>query len=84
MIVDNLFLAFGKDYLDHLLLSAENGMIKVSLDADERLAESDNRLAVVEGRVDLVRQDMKRSEQRLDVVVARAAEDEDAHLNERY
>ena len=54
-------------------------MVRVSLDSDERLAESDNRLAVVEGRVDNVR----RSEGRIDVVVARAAEDEDAHHNEK-
>ena len=71
----SFFIAFGKDYLDHLLLSAESGMVKVSLDSDERLAGSDNRLALVEGRVDLVRRDLSRSEQRLDVVVARAAED---------
>ena len=55
---------------------------QVSLDADDRLAGADNRLTVVEGRVDVVRQDFVRSEQRLDVVVARAAEDSDAHMNE--
>ena len=76
-------LAFGKDYIDHLLLSAERGMVKVDLDADERLAETDNRLVLVEGRVDLVQRDLHRSDQRLDVVVARAAEEEDGHLNEK-
>ena len=79
-----IILANGKDYIDHLLFCAESGMVKVSLDSDERLAESDNRLAVVEGRVDNVRRDLRRSEGRIDVVVARAAEDEDAHQNEKY
>ena len=78
-----LFIAFGKDYLDHLLLSAERGMVKVDLDADVRLAETDNRLAVVEARVDLVQRDLHRSDQRMNVVVARAAEEEDGHLNEK-
>ena len=58
-------------------------MIKADLDGDVRQAETDNRLAIVEGRVDLVRRDLGRSEQRLDVVVARAAEDNDAGINER-
>ena len=58
-------------------------MIRVSLDADERLAGSDNRLALVEGRVDLVRRDLGRSDQRINVVVARAAEEADAHANEK-
>ena len=58
-------------------------MIRLDLDADERLAESDNRLMVVENRVDLVRRDLGRAEQRLNVVAARAAEDGDASLNEK-
>ena len=76
--------AFGKDYLDHLIHSAKAGMIRVSLDADERCAMADNRLTAVEGRVDLVQRDLGRSDQRLDVVVARAAEDGDSIVNERY
>ena len=74
----------GKDYIDHLLGSAEAGMIRIDLDADERMMASENRLTVVESRVDLVRTDLGRSNQRLDVVVARAAEDGDANVNVRY
>ena len=74
----------GKDYIDHLLSFADSGMIRVSLDADERMAASDNRITVVETRVDLVRRDLVRSEQRVNVVVARASEDGDAQANERY
>ena len=74
----------GKDYLDHLLQSAEAGMVRVSLDTEDRLAESDNRLTVVEGRVDLVRRDLGRSDQRLNVVVARAAEEADSRINEKF
>ena len=48
-----------------------------------RLVVSDNRLATVESRVDLVRRDLCRSDQRLNVVVARAAEERDAASNER-
>ena len=73
----------GKDYIDHLLNNADSGMVQVSLDSDVRIAGSDNRLAMVEGRVDLVRHDMRASHQRLDVVVARAAEDTDAVLNDK-
>ena len=68
--------AFGKDYLDSLLTQADSGMVKVSLDADICLSESDNRLTVVEGRVDLVRQDL--------VDVAWAAEEANAALNQRF
>ena len=73
----------GKDFIDHLLASADAGMIQVSLDADVRIAGSDNRLSIVEGRVDLVRHDMENSNVRLDVVVARAAEDTDAAQNDK-
>ena len=73
----------GKDYLDHLLQSAESGMIRVSLDADDRQAQADNRIAAVEGRVELVRRDLGRSDQRLNVVVARAAEEADGIANEK-
>ena len=79
----NLMSAFGKDYIDHLISSSDTGMVQVSLDTDVRMSGSDNRLAVVEGRVDLVRHDMASSSQRLDVVVARAAEDTDASLNDK-
>ena len=75
--------AFGKDYFDRLLAHADQGMVRVSLDAEDRLAESSNRVTVVENRVDLVRRDLGRTEQRLNVVVARAAEDGDAILNEK-
>ena len=73
----------GKDFIDHLLSCAESGMVRVNLDLDLRQAEADNRLTLVEGRVDLVRRDLVRTDQRLDVVVARAAEDGDAILNEK-
>ena len=59
-------------------------MIRIDLDSDDRAAASENRMAVVEGRVDLVRRDLGRSHQRINVVVARAAEDGDAILNERF
>ena len=75
--------AFGKDLLDHHIARCEDGMIRVSLDGDVRASEADNRLAVVEGRVDLVRRDLALSSQRLDVVVARASEDGDAVSNEK-
>ena len=58
-------------------------MVRVSLDADERASGTENRLALVEGRVDLVRRDLSRGDQRLNVVVARAAEEADCHLNEK-
>ena len=73
----------GKDYLDHLINSAEAGMVRVSLDADERLAGIDNQVSLVDGRVDLVRRDLARSDQRINVVVARAAEEADSHTNEK-
>ena len=58
-------------------------MVRVSRDADDRLAASDNPLTVVEGRVDLVRREQGRSEQRLNVVVARASKEADSIVNER-
>ena len=73
----------GKDMLDHYINCADSGMVRVSLDGDERAAEADNRLALVEGRVDLVRQDLARNSHRLDVVAARAAEDSEAAQNEK-
>ena len=74
----------GKDFLDHLLHSAEAGMVRVSLDADERLAGADNRLTLVEDKVDLVRRDLSRQDHRLNLAAARAAEDNDEFLNERF
>ena len=74
----------GKDMLDHLIAGAEAGMVRVSLDGDLRAAEADNRLALVEGRVDLVRQDLAKNGHRLDIVAARAAEDSEAAQNEKY
>ena len=80
----NLKTFVGKDYLDQLLASADQMMLRISLDADERLAEADNRITLVENRVDLVRRDLGRYDHRLDVVVARASEEGDAIENERY
>ena len=74
----------GKDYIDHLFAAADSGMIKVDLDSDVRLSADENRLTVVESRVDLVRRDLGQSNKRLNVVVARAAEDGDALINEKY
>ena len=73
----------GKDLIDHFMSFAESGMVRVSLDGDLRANEADNRLAMVEGRVDLVRRDLVRSNQRLDVAVARASEDGDQNLNDK-
>ena len=73
----------GKDLIDHLLACVESGLVRVDLDSESHGAEVDNRLALIEGRVDLVSRDLARSDQRLDVVVARAAEDGDAALNEK-
>ena len=73
----------GKDYIDALLSQAESGMVRVSLDTDLRQSEADNRVTLVESRVDLVRQDLGRQTQRLNVAVARAAEEADAHTNLR-
>ena len=76
--------ANGKDYLDSLLAQADSGMVRVSLDADVRQSEADNRIAVVESRVELVRQDLGRQNNRLYVVVCRAAEDGDEAINQRF
>ena len=70
-------------FIGSLIAQADSGMVKVSLDADVRQAEADNRMAVVEGRVDLVRQDLRHQSSRLNVVVARAAEEADASVNQR-
>ena len=75
--------AVGKDYLDHLFAQADAGMIRVSLDTDDRLVADENRLTAIEGRVDVVRREVVRSDQRVDVVVARSAEEGDAIINER-
>ena len=80
----HLKVAFGKDYIDRLLYNCDQQMIRLSLEADDRLASSESRVNVVENRVDLVRRDLGRTDQRVNVVVARAAEDGDAILNEKY
>ena len=75
--------ANGKDYVDHLFCSSETVMRQLSEDMDDRMARSINRTTAVEGRVDLIRRDQARSDQRINVVVARAAEEADALANER-
>ena len=79
----HLLTPFGKDYLDRLLYHADQGMVIVDLDTDLRASASENRLTVVENRVDLVRRDLGRAEQRLNVAAARASEDGDAVANEK-
>ena len=76
--------AFGKDYIDRLLYNCDQQMVRLSLDAEARLAGSESRVTVTENRIDLVRRDLGRTDQRVNVVVARAAEDGDAILNEKY
>ena len=73
----------GKDYLDHLLNHCDSGMVQAALDADARMAAVENRVTHVDNRVDLLRRDLGRSDQRINVVVARAAEDTDCVQNER-
>ena len=75
--------AFGKDYIDNLLAQCEEGMIRISLDFDVRQDQAENRLAAVEGHVAILRRDLTASDGRVDVVVARAAEDGDAVINDR-
>ena len=75
--------AYGKDYIDHLFTSAEAGMKEVSADTDVRLSRDETRLTITEGRVDLVRRDQVLCNQRINVVVARAAEEADAIWNEK-
>lgn len=58
-------------------------MVKVSLGADNCLADDSNHLTSVGGRVDLVRRDLLKSDQPINVVVANAAEDGDAVLNKK-
>ena len=76
--------ANGKDYVNHLLSSVEARMPKLNMDTDDRQVQQEVRLTVVETRVDLVRRDLGRSDQRINVVVARAAEEADAIQNERF
>ena len=73
----------GKDLVDHLIACAVAGMVRVSLDGDVHAVEADNRIALVEGRLDLVRRDLARSNHCLNVVAARAAEESDAAANEK-
>ena len=75
--------AYGKDYVDHLLSSAESQMRMISADVDERMARGEDRMTLVESRVELLQQDDVRAEQRINVVVARAAEDADAVWNDK-
>ena len=75
--------AYGKDYLDHLIGGSEQGMRQLHEDMDDRWAREANRATAIQGRVDLLRRDHVRTEQRINVVVARAAEEADALMNER-
>ena len=59
-------------------------MARLNMDTDDRQVQQEVRLTVVETRVDLVRRDLGRSDQRINVVVARAAEEADAIQNERF
>ena len=76
--------AYGKDYLDHLISESELGMRKLSEDMDDRMVREANLVTSVNGRVDLLRRDQVRSEQRINVIVARAAEEADARVNARF
>ena len=58
-------------------------LIKVDLDVPDRLTVDENRMTVVEGSVQIVRGDLTRANDRINYVVARAAEDGDAALNEK-
>ena len=51
---------------------------------EDRVAIDENRLTVVETRVDLARQDLTLANSRINYVMSRAAEDGDAILNEKY
>ena len=73
----------GKDLIDFLLSGVESGMIRADLEAEAQCIDVDNRLALVEGRVDLIRQDLAKTDARVDINVARASEDGDAIINEK-
>ena len=76
-------LVTGKDFLDHLISKADEAFARIGQDMDDRMSFEDNRIIAVEGRVDLLRRDQSRSDQRINVVVARSAEEADGHINER-
>ena len=59
-------------------------MVKLNQDLDDRHATEVNRVTAVEGQVALLHRDQVRSDRRVNVVVARAAELADAHTNERF
>ena len=76
--------AYGKDFLDHLISRSDEAFARIGQDMDDRMAFEDNKVVAIEGRVDLLRRDQFRSDQRINVVVARSAEEADGHVNERY
>ena len=76
--------AYGKDYLDHLFGSAESRMKMISADSEDRLARGESRITVVESRIDLIQQSDVKTDQRINVVVARTAEEADAVWNEKF
>ena len=59
-------------------------MVRLNQDLDDRHATEVNRVTAVEGQVALLHRDQVRSDRRVNVVVARAAELADAHTNERF
>lgn len=75
--------AYGKDYIDHLISASESVMASLNADLDDRHAVGVNRVTAVEGQVVLLHRDQVRSEHRINVVVARAAELADTQTNER-
>ena len=58
-------------------------MASLNADLDDRHAVGVNRVTAVEGQVVLLHRDQVRSEHRINVVVARAAELADTQTNER-
>ena len=59
-------------------------MVRLNQDLDDHHATEVNRVTAVEGQVALLHRDQVRSDRRVNVVVARAAELADAHTNERF
>ena len=73
----------GKDYLDHLFGHADTKYKALEMDDGDRISMGEVRTTLVEGQVNLLRRDQVRTDQRVNVVVARAAEEADAVWNEK-